>query len=135
MLKEYGGFGIPDLRTLNLCLLGFWMKRYNQDEGKLWRQVIDYKYNTEKPNILACVDRESSVFWKGVMWDLKVAKMGYRWKVGNGKRIKFWEDVWVDSSSLAIQYWDLYCILNQQIATIAELWDGQNLKCTFRRCG
>lgn len=25
-------------------------------------------------------------------------------------------------------------IVNQQTATIAELWDGQNLKCTFRRC-
>jgi hypothetical protein len=23
-------------------------------------------------------------FWRGVMWAAKAAKMGYRWKIGNG---------------------------------------------------
>jgi hypothetical protein len=27
----------------------------------------------------------------------------------------------------------LYCILNEQNKSIAELWDGENLKCTFQR--
>jgi hypothetical protein len=54
--------------------------------------------------------------------------------VGNGRKIRFWEDVWLGSSSLVIQYWDLYSILNEQNHTIAQLWDGKNLKCTFRRC-
>jgi hypothetical protein len=38
------------------------------------------------------------------------------------------------SSSLAIQYWELYCLVNEQNKSVEELWDGQNLKCTFRRC-
>ena len=63
-----------------------------------------------------------------------MAKMGYRWKIGNGKKIKFWEDVWVGTSSLAIQYWKIYTLVNEQKCTIADLWDGVNLKCTFRRC-
>jgi hypothetical protein len=32
------------------------------------------------------------------------AKLGYKWHVGNGKRVGFWEDLWVRSCSLAIQY-------------------------------
>jgi hypothetical protein len=60
--------------------------------------------------------------------------MGYKWKVGSGKKIRLWEDMWLGSSSLAIQYWDLYCIVNEKSGTIAELWDGVSLKCTFRRC-
>jgi hypothetical protein len=54
--------------------------------------------------------------------------------VGKGDKVRFWEDVWLGSSSLAIQYWELYCIINEHNKTIAEIWDGVHLKCTFRRC-
>jgi hypothetical protein len=30
-------------------------------------------------------------------------------------------------------YWELYYIVNEQNGTIAKLWGGYNLKCTFRR--
>uniref|UniRef100_A0A0A8Y3J5 Reverse transcriptase zinc-binding domain-containing protein n=1 Tax=Arundo donax TaxID=35708 RepID=A0A0A8Y3J5_ARUDO len=68
------------------------------------------------------------------MWASKAARIGYRWKVGNGKKIKFWEDVLVGNISLAILFWDLYYIVNEKNMTIVELWDVTNLKCTFRRC-
>lgn len=58
--------------------------------------------------------------------------MGYKWKVGNGKRIRLWEDNWLGSSSLAIQFWPLYIIVNEKGKTLAELWDGINVKCTFK---
>jgi hypothetical protein len=60
--------------------------------------------------------------------------MGYIWKVGNGVKIHFWEDVWLGSSSLDMQYWEIYCIINEHNKTIAKLWDGVDLKCTFSRC-
>jgi hypothetical protein len=75
-----------------------------------------------------------SNFWSGVLWAAHVARMGYRWNVGNGVSVRFWEDVWLGTSSLAIQYWELYCTVNEQNKTITELWDGSNLQCTFRRC-
>jgi hypothetical protein len=34
---------------------------------------------------------------------------------------------------LAIQFWDVYTIVNEQGCTLAEAWDGSNLKFTFRR--
>jgi hypothetical protein len=68
------------------------------------------------------------------MWAARAAKMGYQWKVGNGRKIKFWEDHWFDHCSLAILYWDLYVLVNEQNISIAEVWDGRNLKLTFRRC-
>lgn len=102
--KEFGGLGVPDLRQVNVCLLASWIRRYNQDENKLWKRVIDFKYNTNRPNVLSCVDVAASNFWKGVSWATKVAKMGYKWKLGDGNKVKFWEDVWVGTSSLAIQF-------------------------------
>lgn len=59
--------------------------------------------------------------------------MGYRWKIGYGSRVRFWEDNWIGSSSLAIQYWDFYIIINEKNKSAQDLWDGSNLKCTFRR--
>jgi hypothetical protein len=46
--------------------------------------------------------------------------MGFKWRVGDGKKIKFWEDQWFGSCSLAIQFWDVYCIVHEQGKTVAE---------------
>jgi hypothetical protein len=68
-----------------------------------------------------------------MMWAAKAAKMGYRWKISNGKKIRFWEDLWFGSYSLAIQYWDIYSIVNEHGCLVSEAWDGQHLRFTFKR--
>jgi hypothetical protein len=92
MKKEYGGLGILNMQDLNLCLIGSWIRSYINGEGSLWKKVVDAKYNTKSPNILCCHDTNPSVFWKGVMWAAGAVKFGYKWLVGDGKAIKFWED-------------------------------------------
>jgi hypothetical protein len=67
------------------------------------------------------------------MWAAGDVKFGYKWLVGDGKAIKFWEDTWYGNAPLVVLYWDIYMIVNQQGKTIFELWDGLQLKCTFRR--
>jgi hypothetical protein len=51
MCKEFGGLGLPSIRDLNICLIASWLNRYEKD--KLWRQLIDYKYETSKPNFFS----------------------------------------------------------------------------------
>jgi hypothetical protein len=36
-----------------------------------------------------CRDRNSSPFWKGVMWAAGAAKMGFRWNIGKGTKLDF----------------------------------------------
>ena len=36
------------------------------------------------------------------MWACKEAKMGYSWKIGDGKSVRFREDRWFGNSSLAM---------------------------------
>jgi hypothetical protein len=33
--KEYRGLGVPNLRELNICLLGSWIRRYAFDKDKI----------------------------------------------------------------------------------------------------
>jgi hypothetical protein len=69
------------------------------------KEIIDYKYKVEEPNyVLCCPTMDATFFWKGVIWAAKAAKMVYQLQVGNGRKIRFWEDHWLGTSSLAIQY-------------------------------
>ena len=68
-----------------------------------------------------------------MLWAAQAARLGYCWKVGNGRKVRFWEDMWFGGSSLAVQYWPLYVINNEKGITIERAWDGVNLKLTFRR--
>jgi hypothetical protein len=54
--------------------------------------LIDFKYNTENPNLFTCSDLVVSNFSKGVLWAAGVAKLCYRWRVGRGDAVRFWED-------------------------------------------
>lgn len=112
MRKEYGGFGITDLADMNLCLLASWVSRYYTDNGKIWKNIIDAKYNTQDPNLFACSSTGASPFWKGVLWAAKASKVGFSWNIGNGKKARFWEDHWFGSAPLATQYWELYNLAN-----------------------
>ena len=133
MKKEFGGLGIPNIRDLNTCLLGSWVKRFMQTEDRLWKQIVGQKYLSSAPNIFCADNTDTSNFWKGVMWAAQAVKFGHRWVVGDGQKIKFWEDCWFGSSPLAVQFWELYSTCSQQCQTISQVWDGSVLKLTFRR--
>lgn len=83
--------------------------------------MIDNKYDTKNPNIFCSkkLGRSTSQFFKGV--------------IGNGEQIRFWEDTWFGSSPLAVQYFKIYYVCNEQNKTIAHVWDGSTLMLTFRR--
>jgi hypothetical protein len=59
-------------------------------------------------------------------------KMGFGWHLGNGEKLRFGEDQWF-GSSLAIQFWNLYSIVNEHGKTLKDVWDCESLKFTFRR--
>jgi hypothetical protein len=41
--------------------------------------------------------------------------------------------LWFGTCSLAIQYWEIYSIINEQGSSVRDSWDGTNLKFSFRR--
>jgi hypothetical protein len=67
------------------------------------------------------------------MWALQAAKMGIKWLVRNGNKIRFWDDHWFGDLSLAIQFWPLYVINEQQGKTISQVLDGGVLRLSFGR--
>jgi hypothetical protein len=60
--KNLGGLGIPSLADMNMCLLASWIKRYHLNDNKLWKQIIDHKYNVNEPNIFSWSPAGASPF-------------------------------------------------------------------------
>jgi len=106
-----------------IMMLASWLRRYDQDKNKFWKELLDYKCNTSKGNIFQTNIIGVSPFFKGFMWAAQAARMGYKWVTGNGEKVRFWEDYWLGTSSLAIQYWKLYRFVNESNKSVANLWD------------
>jgi hypothetical protein len=53
--------------------------------------------------------------------------------VCSGQKIRFWEDIWVGTAPLAIQFREVYCICNEKTKVISEIWVDPELRLTFRR--
>jgi hypothetical protein len=52
--------GIPELRDLNLYLLVSWVQRYYETNDKLWKAIVDHRYDNCSPNIFCYEGRDSS---------------------------------------------------------------------------
>jgi hypothetical protein len=49
------------------------------------------------------------------------------------KRIRFWKDIWFGNSILATQFWPSHIINNEHGSSISDIWDGLDLKLSFRK--
>jgi hypothetical protein len=67
------------------------------------------------------------------MWAAQALKFGYRWKIGDGTKVRFWEDTWFGTAPMAVHFWELFTICNQIVVIVAEVWDEIEVKLTFRR--
>jgi hypothetical protein len=67
------------------------------------------------------------------MWAVNSVEFGYRWKIGDGGKDRFWEDTWFGTSPIAVQCFPLYVLCNENGSTVQQIWDESQLKLTFRR--
>ena len=117
-----------------MALLASWGRRSYDCRDSDWKKVINFKYATDKPNLYWGKPGLGSPFWKSLTWSLEGAKTFTSWIPGNGVNIAFWHDSWIGGYSLKTRFWELFDICQQQDATVVQVWDGNTLQLTFRRC-
>jgi hypothetical protein len=88
MKQEFGGLGVQNLRDFNLCLLASWIRRYHLDSNKIWRKIVDFKYNLS-PNILWARPNSCSPFGKGSFGLLMLLRWGAAGNWVMGKKFCF----------------------------------------------
>ena len=76
-----------------------------------------------------------SQFWKG----LQKVKMKFEWgavfKVNNGKKTKFWENIWIKDTKLKEAFPRLYNYFRDKEAMVSNCWDREEWSINFRSFG
>jgi hypothetical protein len=71
-----------------------------------------------------CETHWGSQFWRG-LYDIKyICQQGLRYVLGNGKKIRFWLDVWVRECPFKIRFNNLFEISREQKWEVSKLLGG-----------
>ncbi|RVW86687.1 LINE-1 retrotransposable element ORF2 protein [Vitis vinifera] len=106
--REMGGLGFGKTSMRNSALLGKWLWRFPRERSGLWHKVIASIYGTH-PNgwdANMVVRWSHRCPWKAIAQVFQEFSPFVRLVVGNGERIRFWEDLWWGNQTLCAQFAD-----------------------------
>lgn len=93
--KGAGGLGFRDLELFNQALLAKQGWRLLTSQDSLLFKVWKAWYFPRKSLLEADLGYRPSYTWRSVWGALESVKEGLRWRIGDGKSVKIWEDAWV----------------------------------------
>ncbi|CAL5401403.1 unnamed protein product [Camellia sinensis] len=144
--KHLGGLGIKKLKEVNDCLLAKWWWRYGSEDRVLWKDILISKYGSSggrwRPD--SGSSAQCSRVWSDILrlehsnsnlfcffMDNSVIQ------VGNGMRVRFWEDSWASYKCLKDDFPRLFELSVEKEVTLKQMMDKRNglseWKLSFRR--
>jgi hypothetical protein len=136
---SYGGLNIRSLRRFNEALLRKWLWRFGVEREALWRQVVMVKYGALEGGWASKMSTGTYGvgLWKFIRSGWNKFSQMLKYEVGDGTRIRFWDDVWCIDSPLKSAYPELYRIARAKDAVVADNFqcrgDSIHWEVTFSR--
>ena len=96
--EDQGGLGIEVLELKNRCLLRKWLSKLLTEDG-IWQDLLHNKYLYNKTLAEVQLKPTDSPFWKGLISVRDDFFNRGKFALGDGKTIRFWEDIWLDEIS------------------------------------
>ena len=126
--KIKGGLGIGRLKEKNKALMFKWLWRFLLEQESIWMKVIISKFGVHFNRWDAGVASRSTYRspWKYISSLYDEFRHLVSFKVGNGRRIRFWEDAWCDGVALSNCFVDLFRISTASNVSIAEVFVPQS---------
>ncbi|KAG7987161.1 hypothetical protein I3843_03G119300 [Carya illinoinensis] len=118
-----GGLGVCDLRTFNKALLGKWLWRYQSEGDALWKEIIVARHGDTWGGWCSNEGRGGYGvgLWKFIRRGWSCFENHIRFVVGEGNRISFWRDVWCGEHALEKAFLNLYRIVANREASVADM--------------
>ncbi|KAE8697825.1 hypothetical protein F3Y22_tig00110610pilonHSYRG00585 [Hibiscus syriacus] len=130
-----------------MTLLAKWGWRFATERGALWRSVISHKYGLgDLPWLVSLGDiKKVSITWREIVNNLSsegttkwMSGESFRWVVGDGKSVLFWEDVWFGESALRSRYPRIYRLALRKYITVRDMisagdWQNLDIVALFER--
>ncbi|RVX23043.1 LINE-1 retrotransposable element ORF2 protein [Vitis vinifera] len=121
--KSRGGLGFGKISIRNVALLGKWLWRYPREGSALWHQVILSIYGSHSNgwDVNNIVRWSHRCPWKAIALVYQEFSKFTRFVVGNGDRIRFWDDLWWGEQPLGVQYPRLLSVVTDKNAPISSI--------------
>ncbi|XP_024158077.2 uncharacterized protein LOC112165700 [Rosa chinensis] len=121
--KQLGGLGIKKTEVMNQAMLAKASWRLFINDSGLWANIYSKKYLKDcsllDENYLPPSDCSST--WRSIVHGASLLKKNLKWRVGDGKTIKFWSDSWILPNAL-INFALPSAHINPN-ATICDFWN------------
>ena len=121
--KTKGGLGFRRISLWNSVLLGKWLWRYPREGSALWHQVILSIYGSHSNGWDAntVVSWSHRYPWKAIVQVCQDFSKFSRFMVGNGEKIRFWEDLWWGDQPLGVRYPRLLRVVTDKNIPISSI--------------
>jgi hypothetical protein len=93
--KDKGGLGFRDLELFNLAILAKQGWCLIQNPETLMAKIMRAKYYPNSNFLEADIGQNPSYAWHSIWNSKKLLKEGLVWRVGDGTKIRIWEDPWL----------------------------------------
>ncbi|KAK9992134.1 hypothetical protein SO802_027119 [Lithocarpus litseifolius] len=87
--------GFIDFKAFNLALLAKQGCRLLQNTNSLFHHVFQAKYFAGRSFLEAQLSKRPSFAWRSIMASKSVVEDGIRWSIGNGDKVRMWNDKWI----------------------------------------
>ena len=130
--KDQGGLGVLDIGLMNIALLAKLLWKLINEKG-MWQIVFLKKYLTNS-SLGQCVMKPGdSHFWQRLMEIKPLFLACCRFEVGNGRRTRFWEDLWFSDTCFAVRFPLFFGVLNDQNVLVSTVFSAGVNSLSFRR--
>ncbi|XVF23444.1 hypothetical protein REPUB_Repub13aG0039200 [Reevesia pubescens] len=139
--KKLGRLGLVDINVKNRALLNKWLWRFGNENGSLWRKVIEAKYEVGVGNNLLpspSKPSKTSFIWKGIIspfyqncqFAANILE-GLGFSIGNGVSINFWDDVWIEGGPLKFRFPRIFALAIKKCGKVKKFgfWDNNKWCC------
>lgn len=129
--------GFRDLEKFNQAMLAKLSWRIIKTPNSLMACVLRGKYFCGGSFLQAKASNNDYVVWKNIIWGRSLFCEGYKWRVGNGKRVYIEEDPWLMGENCwkpVLVKQELKRKRVEEIVNVDGSWKEETIKDSFLPC-
>nr|CAD1830029.1 unnamed protein product [Ananas comosus var. bracteatus] len=109
---------------MNLTLLTKWWWRFFNEPSTPWNKLIRSLYYTRRtPLHEGRSFLPHSQWWRSVLFCQDIFKCGTIYKIGDGRDIRLWSDIWLGETSLRTQFPEIYDNVRNKDVSVSHCWN------------